>query len=168
MSNPGERGRTSTPLCSSKNGSGLPCRKALDKFFAMAYYFAVNLNRENKMDNVSPNLSLEYRGKVVVATLTDEKILDEDQLQGLEGSFLPLIEQTPQIQLIIDFSNVKFLTSSVLGLLIRISKKVYETDGTLRLCSIGPKILDVFRITRLDKIFEIMTSVDDAMIGLKK
>ncbi len=134
----------------------------------MAYYSAVNLNRENKVDKINPNLSLEFRGQVVIATLTDEKILDEDQLQGLEGSFLPLIEQTPQIQLIIDFSNVKFLTSSVLGLLIRVSKKVYETDGTLRLCSIGPKILDVFRITRLDKIFEIMTSVDDAMIGLKK
>ena len=120
------------------------------------------------MDKINPNLSLEFRGQVVIATLTDEKILDEDQLQGLEGSFLPLIEQTPQIQLIIDFSNVKFLTSSVLGLLIRVSKKVYETEGQLRLCSIGSKILDVFRITRLDKIFEIMPSVDDAMVGLKK
>ncbi len=120
------------------------------------------------MDNVNPNLILEYRGPVVIATLTDEKILDEDQLQGLEGSFMPLIEQTPGIQLIINFKNVKFLTSSVLGLLIRISKKVYETEGTLRLCSIGQKILEVFRITRLDKIFEIYSDVDDAMVGLKK
>ena len=120
------------------------------------------------MDKINPNLSLEFRGPVVIATLTDEKILDEDQLQGLEGSFLPLIDQTPQIQLIIDFSNVKFLTSSVLGLLIRISKRVCETEGTLRLCSISPKIMDVFRITRLDKIFEIMSGVDDAMVGLKK
>ena len=142
--------------------------KVLDKFFAMAYHSVVNLNRESKMDKINPDLSLEFRGAVVIATLTDEKILDEDQLQGLEGSFLPLIEQTPQIQLIIDFSNVKFLTSSVLGLLIRISKKVHETEGTLRLCSITPKILDVFRITRLDKIFEILSDVDDAMVGLKK
>ena len=120
------------------------------------------------MDKANPNLSLEYRGQVVIATLTDEKILDEDQLQGLEGSFLPLVEKTPGVQLIIDFSNVKFLTSAVLGLLIRISKKVYEAEGTLRLCSIGPKILEVFRITRLDRIFEIHSDIDDAMIGLKK
>jgi hypothetical protein len=38
---------------------------------------------EKKMDNIHPNLSLEFRGQVVIATLTDEKILDEDQLQGL-------------------------------------------------------------------------------------
>ena len=120
------------------------------------------------MDKISPNLSLEFRGEVVIASLTDEKILDEDQLQGLEGSFLPLIEQTPKIQLIIDFSNVEFLTSSVLGLLIRIGKRVSEAEGALRLCSITPKILDVFRITRLDKVFDIQPSADDAMVSLKE
>lgn len=120
------------------------------------------------MSKVNPNLSIDFRGQVVIATLTDEKILDEEQLQSLEGSFLPLIKQTPGIQLIISFENVKFLTSSVLGLLIRISKNVYEQDGSLRLCSIDPKIQDVFRITRLDKIFDIQPNVDDAMIGLKR
>ncbi len=120
------------------------------------------------MNSTSPNMSIEFRGQVVVATLTDDKILDETQLQALEGSFLPLIEQNEKIQLIVDFSNVQFLTSSVLGLLIRVSKKVYETDGKLRLCSIAPKILEIFKITRLDKIFEIYPDVDEAMIGLKK
>lgn len=120
------------------------------------------------MYQISPNISIEFKGPIAVATLADEKILEEQQLQSLEGSFMPLIEKNPQIQLIIDFSNVKFLTSSVLGLLIRISKKVYETKGTLRLCAIAPKIQEIFKITRLDKIFEIYKDIDDAMIGLKK
>ena len=120
------------------------------------------------MDAKHPNMSIEYRGQVVVATLTDEKILEESQLLGLEGSFMPLIEQNPGIQLIVDFESVKFLTSSVLGLLIRVSKKVYETDGKLRLCSINPKILEVFKITRLDKIFEIYPDVDEALVGLRR
>ena len=120
------------------------------------------------METKHPNISIAYHGQVAVATLANEKILDEMQLQSLEGSFMPLIEQNPKIQLVIDFSNVKFLTSSVLGLLIRISKKVYETDGKLRLCSITPKILEIFKITRLDKIFEIFPNGDEALVGLKK
>lgn len=120
------------------------------------------------MDKINPNLKVEFHGSVVIATLTDEKILDESQLKALEGSFMPLIMQTPSIQLIVDFSSVQFLTSAVLGLLIRISKKVYETQGKFRLCSINPKILEVFRITRLDKIFEIFPTVDEAQIGLKR
>lgn len=120
------------------------------------------------MDAIHPNLSIEFHGQVAVATLTDEKILEETQLQGLEGSFMPLIEQNPGIQLIIDFEQVRFLTSSVLGLLIRISKKIYETEGKLRLCSITPKILEVFKITRLDRIFEIYPDVDEALVGLRR
>jgi len=137
----------------------------MDKLFTIFCKTALEIHI---MSKVNPNLSIDFRGQVVIATLTDEKILDEEQLQSLEGSFLPLIKQTPGIQLIISFENVKFLTSSVLGLLIRISKNVYEQDGTLRLCSIDPKIQDVFRITRLDKIFDIQPNVDDAMIGLKR
>lgn len=120
------------------------------------------------MDTSSPNMSIEFHGQVAVATLTDEKILEDQQLQGLEGSFMPLIEQNPGIQLIVNFRHVKFLTSSVLGLLIRVSKKVYESDGKLRLCSINSKILDIFKITRLDKIFEIYPDVDEALVGLKR
>lgn len=120
------------------------------------------------MDHGSPNLSIDFHGQVIIATLEDEKILDDVQLQGLEGSFMPLIEQNKHIQLIVDFRKVKFLTSSVLGLLIRVSKKIYEKNGVLRLCSINPKIHEVFKITRLDKIFEIHTDKEDAMVGLKK
>jgi anti-sigma B factor antagonist len=124
--------------------------------------------RETFMDQLSPNLEIEYHGAVIVATLADEKILDDTQIQELEGSFMPLVEQNDAIQMIIDFSNVKFLTSSALGLLIRISKKIYEKGGKLRLCAIDAKIMEVFRITRLDKIFEIFPDQDEALVGLKR
>ncbi len=120
------------------------------------------------MDTSHPNISIDFHGPIAIARLEDEKILDETQLQSLEGSFLPLIDQNPGLQLVIDFTKVKFLTSSVLGLLIRISKKVYEKEGALRLCAINPKIQEVFKITRLDKIFEIFPSWEDAVVGLKK
>ena len=63
----------------------------------------------------------------------------------------------------LDFGNVRFLSSAVLGLLIRISKRVYEQDGRLRLCSINPKIYEVFKITRLTKTFDIYKDVESAI-----
>ena len=115
------------------------------------------------MDQASPNLSIEVVEDITIATLTDEKILEEAQIQALESSFIPLIEQNSPLTLLIDFSSVQFLTSSVLGLLIRVSKKIYEADGRLGLCSIQPKIFEIFKITRLDKIFEIYTNRQEAM-----
>ena len=115
------------------------------------------------MDQVHPKISVEYEGEATIATLTDEKILEESDIQALEGSLMPLIESSERINLVLDFCKVQFLTSAVLGLLIRVSKKVYESQGQLKLCGINKKILEIFKITRLDKIFEIYLDRHDAV-----
>jgi anti-sigma B factor antagonist len=53
-----------------------------------------------------------------------------------------------------------------LGLLIRISKRVVEHNGTLKLCNINPKIYEVFKITQLTKVFEIHKDVKSAVASL--
>jgi anti-sigma B factor antagonist len=77
-----------------------------------------------------------------------------------------VVEQGERINLILDFCNVRFLSSAVLGLLIRVSKKVYERDGQLKLCNIDPKIHEIFKITRLNKIFDICQDIEDAFESL--
>jgi len=64
--------------------------------------------------------------------------------------------------LVLDFRHVEFVSSAVLGLLFRISKKVYEQRGELRLCNIHPGIYEVFKITRLTSVFDIYEDVDSA------
>jgi len=115
------------------------------------------------MNQTEPKISIEYKGKVTIAILTEEKILQEVDIQGLENSIMALIEQVSGINLIINFCNIKFLTSSALGLLIRVIKKIHETGGKLKLCSIDPKIFEVFTITRLDKVFDIYDSQAEAV-----
>ena len=115
------------------------------------------------MNQAEPKISIEYEGKVTIAILTEAKILQEVDIQGLENSLMGLIEQAGGINLIINFCNIKFLTSSALGLLIRVIKKIHETGGKLKLCSIDPKIFEVFTITRLDKVFEIYDSQEEAV-----
>jgi anti-sigma B factor antagonist len=120
---------------------------------------------ENFMVPIKPAVSVQYSGKATVVTFTNEKILEEKDIRNLQDSIMPVIEQSEQINLILDFQNVKFLSSAVLGLLLRISKKVYERDGQLRLCNINRKIFEIFRITRLNKIFDIFDDLESAMAG---
>lgn len=118
------------------------------------------------MGNGNPKISVEYTEKVTIAVLTDEKILAEDDIQALENSLIPLVSQNPGINLIIDFSNVRFFSSSVLGLLIRVSKRINESDGRLKLCSIDSQIYEIFKITRLDTIFDICDDQQKAIRSL--
>jgi len=118
------------------------------------------------MAPIKPKVSVEYTDNATIVTFTTEKILEEKDIQVLQETIVSIVEQTERISLILDFVNVKFLSSSVLGLLIRVSKKVYENDGQLKLCNINPKIYEIFKITRLTKIFDIYPDVEGAVRGL--
>ncbi len=120
------------------------------------------------MAAIKPRISVEYGENATIVTFTDTKILEEKDIQALQESIMSVIEQAGRINLILDFCNVRFLSSAVLGLLIRISKKVYERDGQLRLCNISPKICEIFKITRLTKVFDIYQDVESAAGSLSK
>ena len=118
------------------------------------------------MTPIEPSISVEYSDNAAIVSFTKEKILEEKDIQQLQDSIMSVIDQGEKLNLILDFSNVRFLSSAVLGLLIRVSKKVYEQEGTLRLCNIEPKIYEVFKITRLTKIFDIYKDVQMAVENL--
>lgn len=120
------------------------------------------------MDNIVPKISVDYVEDVVIVALLDEKILDQAQIQAIADSVFPLIEDKEKMKLVLDFSKVKFLSSSVLGLLIRISKKIYQQAGTLCLCCIDQKIDEIFKITRLDQVFTIMPDRESAIASINE
>lgn len=119
------------------------------------------------MEPVEPRISVDYTENATIITFTSDKILEETDIQLLQESIMSVIEQSDRIKLILDFGNVRFLSSAVLGLLIRISKKVYECDGQLRLCRIDPKIYEIFKITRLAEIFDTHKDLTDAVESLR-
>lgn len=120
------------------------------------------------MTAIKPRISVEYIGQATVVSFTDEKILEEREIVALQESIMSVIEQAERINLILDFGNVRFLSSAVLGLLIRISKRIYEHDGQMKLCNINPKIYEIFKITRLTKTFDIYKDLESAIEDISK
>lgn len=120
------------------------------------------------MPPIKPRIGVDYTKNATIVTFTDERILEEKDIKSLQESVMSVIDQAEKINLILDFCNVRFLSSAVLGLLIRISKKVYQNGGQLRFCGISPKIYEIFKITRLNKIFDIYPDAKSAAESLLK
>ena len=118
------------------------------------------------MATIQPRISVETVANVSIIMFTSEKILEETEIVALEHSILPIIEQVKVANIVLNFEKVKFLSSAVLGFLIRLSKKIYQRNGQLRLCCINMKIFEIFKITRLDRVFEIYEDVDAAVKSL--
>jgi len=107
------------------------------------------------MGQEQPRIIVESGMDVTIVTFTEERIVDEEQIRELQKSFGPIIEKNQDKELILNFINVKFMTSALLGLLVRIHKKICELDGRLRLSNLDPNLRKVFEITQLTKIFKI-------------
>ena len=57
---------------------------------------------------------------------------------------------------IIDMADVSSITSSGLGILISILNKVKQNGGQLKLDSLNNKILEIFKITKINLIFDFI------------
>ncbi len=68
---------------------------------------------------------------------------------------------------ILDFSNVEHLRSEQLGWLISVNNEVRKRGGKMFLCSMPPQIYEVFRLTSLDKLFQVFTNRDLALSSLE-
>ena len=86
---------------------------------------------------------------------SDARITDDAHLKRVFEDLTQRLNKTDEKQVVLDFGIVEFMASSMLGKLVQISKKCKEYRVKLKLCSISPEILEVFKITKLNKVFDI-------------
>lgn len=110
-------------------------------------------------------LDIEEVGDVTVARFVDKKILDETNIQIIGNQLAGLVDEDGRRKIILDFSNVEYLSSAALGKLITMDKKVKAAKGKLRLCCVRPEIYEVFEITRLNRIFDMQETQEKALEG---
>lgn len=109
-------------------------------------------------------LEVEDIGDIAVVNFVDKKILDEQNIQMIGDDLFRLVDELGRRKILLNFSNVDFMSSAALGKLITLHRKLQAVQGKLVLCKIGREILDVFKITKLDRI---LTIKDDEQEGLQ-
>lgn len=114
-------------------------------------------------DEAQPHLSVRNKGPVAVVEFLDRKILDELSIKEIGEELTALAAEQPRPKLLLTFKNVEHLSSAALGMLIKLNKELGDKSGVLKLSDISPQIFEVFKITRLYKLFEIHDTADNAL-----
>ncbi|MFQ5411275.1 MAG: STAS domain-containing protein [Phycisphaerae bacterium] len=114
------------------------------------------------MAEQGPRLKIKETNGVSIVEFADRKILDELCIMEIQEELTRLVESKAGSNLLLSFDNVEHLSSAALGMLITLRKKVEEQQGKLKLSDINPQIYEVFKITRLNKVFDIHPSIDKA------
>ncbi len=71
--------------------------------------------------------------------------------------------RTGEGSLVLDLSEVKFMDSTALGVLVGAQQTSQSNGGDLRLVVSDPSLLKIFHITGLDGVFSIYPQLEDAL-----
>ena len=105
-----------------------------------------------------------------LARTNDRLVVDVDgQLvvgnrQEFKQAILDEVEQGVRL-VIVDFSKSAYIDSSGLGALVSLGKRLREVGGDLRLTGLNDDLRTLFELTRLDSLFPLFSSREDALAG---
>lgn len=66
-------------------------------------------------------------------------------------------------KVLIDLQKVEYIDSSGLATLVEILKNIKSYGGRLKLSNLSDKVKSLFEITKLEKLFDIYDSYDEAL-----
>jgi anti-sigma B factor antagonist len=111
-------------------------------------------------------LKLSHYNKDGIEVVTVEGEIDIQTAPRLRELLIDLVSQNNN-QLVVNMEKVEFLDSTGLGVLVGGLNRVRAHGGSLDLVCTLDRILKIFRITGLTKVFGIYESVDQAIAATK-
>jgi anti-sigma B factor antagonist len=101
---------------------------------------------------------------VLIVNFTDAKILDEARIQQIGTELMEMVTAaSTNKKMLVNFQGVQFMSSAMIGKLVLLNKKSKTAEIALMFCSISPNVLEVFKITRLNKVFKIVADEEAAL-----
>jgi len=114
----------------------------------------------------SVDLKLDHHNKDGIEIVDVEGEIDVYTAPRLRELLIDLVNNG-HYQLVVNMEKVEFLDSTGLGVLVGGLKRVRAHDGSLDLVCTQERILKIFRITGLTKVFGIHDTVDEAIAHRK-
>ena len=108
-------------------------------------------------------LRTQETGGVLVVSFNDSKILDELKIQEIGKELLEAANAATGRRLLVNFGGVTFMSSGMIGKLVLLNKKCKTADIALKLCDISGGVSEVFKIMKLNKVFDIYKTEEKAM-----
>ena len=114
--------------------------------------------------SILPLVIQEHDG-VICAQLT-ASYLDVAEVPRIQDELIRATSSMTTPRIVVDLQGVQYLPTTALGMLVAIQTKVLKAGGQLRLAALSPQIDALIRTARLDRIFDIESSIHDAIASM--
>jgi anti-anti-sigma factor len=88
-------------------------------------------------------------GDVLVLTLTDPLLLDEEVVDGVQADLVAAVDRHRPRQVVLDLQHVRAMGSAAFRPVISLHRRLREAGGELVLCGLADAVADIFHLTGL-------------------
>ena len=107
------------------------------------------------------NMNIETHGAVCVVTVHEDR-LDAHNSGELKSELNRLFEAGNK-SVLVELTDVRFIDSSGLGVLVSGFKSASTRQGSFKLCGLQNQVRSMFELTRLHRVFDIYATVNEAL-----
>jgi anti-anti-sigma factor len=100
---------------------------------------------------------------VNIIELALPEYLDSTEFDRLNESLMGLFNEKRPKGWIIDLSQVEYMGSAMLGMMVNFRQRVQKGKGKLVLCAVSPRLLEIIRTCCMDRLFPITKTRDEAI-----
>lgn len=111
-------------------------------------------------------VAIQPHAEVVWAVL-ERRELDDLASEQMQRDVSAAAAQKPGLPVVLDLSRVEYVPSLALGALVSLLRRLKGDGRRLLLVGIHPEVRATLAVTRLDKLFEIRTSLEEALNHLR-
>jgi anti-anti-sigma factor len=102
--------------------------------------------------------------KYTVVEFREASLMDPIVLEQVGAALYHLVDVEDRRLIVLDFEKVQYLSSQAIGIVINLKKKLDALPrSSFVLCGIGPRLAELLKITRLDRIMTIKPSQREAV-----
>jgi anti-sigma B factor antagonist len=96
-------------------------------------------------------------------------LMDPPLLESMQADLIRLVEIEDRRNVILDFAKVQYVSSQAIGIVIHMHKKLTGlTNSKLVLCGVPPKIMELLKILKLERILTIVPTQKEAVAIMAK
>jgi anti-anti-sigma factor len=102
--------------------------------------------------------------KFTVIEFRIPSLMDPVQLEDIGKNLYHLVDAEDRRRIVLDFEKVTYLSSQAIGIVLTMNRKLSGLKNSkLVLCGVGPRLMELIKITRLDKILTIKPTQREAV-----
>jgi anti-sigma B factor antagonist len=111
----------------------------------------------------------QHVGDVLLAVITQPTLRDTPIIEKCQTELDKVcMEAAADKKLVLSFRNVKFMSSEMIRVVVKLHNRCKRDKLDLKLCNIAPDIMQVFQITNLNKLLTILPDETAAMKSFNK